>query len=105
MKSSDHFKRLALMHRPYAKRLTLAFIGMIITAATEPIVPYIFKVLLDKGFTGKPTFSYWLVPLAVIGIFAIRGMSTFLSTYMMTWVSSRLLSDLRRQMFGRMLDV
>lgn len=93
------------MHRPYWKRLALAFLGMIITAATEPIVPYIFKFLLDKGFTGKPTFSYWLVPLAVIGVFAIRGVSTFLSTYMMTWVSSRLLSDLRRQMFSRMLDV
>jgi subfamily B ATP-binding cassette protein MsbA len=105
MKPSAHLKRLALMHRPYAKRLVLAFLAMIVTAATEPVVPYLFKVLLDKGFTGKPTFSYWLVPVAVIGIFVIRGASTFISTYMTTWVSTRLLSDLRRQMFSRMLDV
>jgi subfamily B ATP-binding cassette protein MsbA len=105
MKISPYFKRLAVMHKPYAKRLVLAFLAMIVTAATEPVVPYLFKVLLDKGFTGKPAFSYWLVPVAVIGIFAIRGASTFVSTYMMTWVSTRLLSDLRRQMFSRMLDV
>jgi subfamily B ATP-binding cassette protein MsbA len=92
------------MHRPYWKRLALAFAGMIVTAATEPVVPYIFKFLLDKGFTGQVTFSYWLVPAAVIGVFAVRGMSTFLSTYMMTWVSTRLLTDLRRQMFDRMLE-
>lgn len=104
MKSSAYLKRLAEMHRPYWKRLALAFAGMIITAATEPVVPYIFKFLLDKGFTGKVTFSYWLVPAAVIGVFAVRGMSTFLSTYMMTWVSTRLLTDLRRQMFDRMLE-
>jgi subfamily B ATP-binding cassette protein MsbA len=105
MKISLYFKRLAVMHRPYAKRLVLAFLAMIVTAATEPVVPYLFKVLLDKGFTGKPAFSYWLVPVAVIGIFVIRGASTFISTYMMSWVSTRLLSDLRRQMFSRMLDV
>ncbi|MEN3293033.1 MAG: ATP-binding cassette, subfamily bacterial MsbA [Burkholderiales bacterium] len=105
MKISPYFKRLAVMHRPYTKRLVLAFLAMIVTAATEPVVPYLFKVLLDKGFAAKPTFSYWLVPVAVIGIFVIRGASTFISTYMMTWVSTRLLSDLRRQMFSRMLDV
>jgi ATP-binding cassette, subfamily B, bacterial MsbA len=105
MKLPPQMARLAAMHRPYKKRLALAFLGMIVTAATEPVVPYIFKVLLDKGFTGTQTFSYWLVPLAVIGIFVIRGSSTFLSTYMMTWVSSRLLNDLRRLMFHRMLYV
>jgi subfamily B ATP-binding cassette protein MsbA len=105
MTLSRYFKRLVSMHRPYAKRLVVAFLAMIVTAATEPVVPYLFKVLLDKGFTAKPTFSYWLVPVAVIGIFVIRGASTFISTYMMTWVSTRLLSDLRRQMFSRMLDV
>lgn len=102
---SNNIKRLAALHWPYKKRLALAFLGMIVTAATEPVVPYIFQVLLDKGFVGKPTFSLWLVPAAVIGIFLIRGMATFTSTYMMTWVSTRILNELRRQMFARMLDL
>lgn len=101
----SQIQRLAAIHRPYIRRLLVAFLGMIVTAATEPVVPYIFKILLDKGFTGKPTFSLWLVPLAVIGIFAIRGVSTFTSSYMMTWVSSRVLNELRRRMFERMLDL
>ncbi|MCA1324810.1 lipid A export permease/ATP-binding protein MsbA [Herbaspirillum sp. alder98] len=101
----SNIKRLAALHRPYKKRLALAFLGMIVTAATEPVVPYIFKVLLDKGFVGKPEFSLWLVPAAVIGIFFIRGISTFTSSYMMTWVSTRILNELRRQMFARMLDL
>ncbi|MGB6054507.1 MAG: lipid A export permease/ATP-binding protein MsbA [Burkholderiaceae bacterium] len=105
MKLPPNLARLAAMHRPYKKRLALAFLGMIVTAATEPVVPYIFKVLLDNGFSGSQSFPYWLVPLAVIGIFAVRGSSTFLSAYMMTWVSSRLLTDLRRLMFDRMLFV
>ncbi|MET3434541.1 subfamily B ATP-binding cassette protein MsbA [Herbaspirillum seropedicae] len=98
-------KRLAALHWPYKKRLAVAFIAMIVTAATEPVVPYIFQVLLDKGFVGKPAFSLWLVPVAVIGIFFIRGIATFTSSYMMTWVSTRILNELRRQMFARMLDL
>ncbi|MBO9537990.1 lipid A export permease/ATP-binding protein MsbA [Herbaspirillum sp.] len=101
----SNMKRLAALHWPYRGRLALAFIGMIVTAATEPVVPYIFQVLLDKGFVGKPAFSLWLVPAAVIGIFFIRGIATFTSSYMMTWVSTRILNELRRQMFSRMLDL
>ncbi|KAF3999958.1 lipid A export permease/ATP-binding protein MsbA [Glaciimonas immobilis] len=102
---SGYFRRLAVLHRPYKKRLALAFFGMAVTAATEPLVAYIFKVLLDHGFVEKPTFPLWLVPVAVIGAFVARGASTFLTTYMMNWVSTRVLNTLRRQMFSRMLGV
>lgn len=105
MKLSPHLKRLFGMLAPYKKRLLLALLGMILTALTEPMFPAVMRLLLDKGFGGKPTFSLWLVPLAIIGIFVLRGISTFMTTYMMTWVSSHLLSVLRQQMFSRMLDV
>ncbi|MFJ3046911.1 lipid A export permease/ATP-binding protein MsbA [Herbaspirillum chlorophenolicum] len=101
---SPYFTRLLHMHKPYRWRLTLAFIAMAVTAGTEPVVPYIFQVLLDKGFVGKPAFSLWLVPVAVIGIFVIRGASTFASSYLMTWVTTRILNEVRGQMFARMLD-
>jgi subfamily B ATP-binding cassette protein MsbA len=90
---------------PYRGRLVLAFIGMILTAATEPMFPAVMKVLLDKGFVGKPTFQLWLVPVAVVGIFVLRGISTFMTSYTMTWVTTQLLNNLREKMFARMLDV
>jgi subfamily B ATP-binding cassette protein MsbA len=90
---------------PYKGRLALAFLGMMLTAVTEPALAAMMKILLDKGFTGAPTFSLWLVPLFVIGIFTLRGVSTFMTSYMMTWVSTRLLNQLRQQMFNRLLDL
>lgn len=106
MAISPYFKRLVRLHLPYKKRLLIALLAMIVTAATEPVVPFLFKHLLDEGFAaGKVQFPLWLVPLTVIGIFAVRGASTFTSTYMMTWVSTNVLSELRRQMFARLLDV
>jgi subfamily B ATP-binding cassette protein MsbA len=100
-----HLIRAAGMLKPYKGRLALAFLGMILTASTEPMLPAVLKVLLDRGFVGKPTIALWMVPVAVIGIFVLRGISTFTTSYMMTWVSTRLLTELRAQMFSRLLDV
>ena len=105
MKIPPHFRRALRMFQPYKGRLALAFIGMILTASTEPMLPAVFRQLLDRGFVGKPTLQLWMVPVAVIGIFVLRGCSTFLTSYMMTWVTSMLLNSMRAQMFARMLDV
>jgi subfamily B ATP-binding cassette protein MsbA len=99
------FKRIVGLLQPYKGRLMLALGGMIVTAATEPAVAAMMKLLLDKGFSQAHTFSLWLVPLFVIGIFVIRGLSTFTTSYMMAWISGRLMSHLRQQMFNRLLDV
>ena len=98
-------KRLTALHAPYKKHLALALLAMVVTAATEPLLPYALKLLLDNGFGGKVNFSFWLVPLIVIGIFAMRGASTFVSSYLMSYVSTRILNELRRRMFASMLSL
>lgn len=90
---------------PYKSRLFLAFLGMIMTAATEPALAAMMKALLDRGFSPDRSFSLWLVPAVMIGIFVVRGISTFLTAYMMTWVSTRMMNDIRQQTFDRLLDV
>ena len=98
-------KRLTALHAPYKKHLALALLAMVVTAATEPLLPYALKLLLDNGFGGKVNFSFWLVPLIVIGIFAMRGASTCASSYLMSYVSTRILNELRRRMFASMLNL
>lgn len=105
MSPSKTFTRIVSLLLPYKARLMLALAGMALTAATEPAMAGLMKLLLDNGFSGPRTFSLWLVPLFVVGVFVIRGMSTFTTNYMMAWVSSRLMTDLRQQMFARLLDV
>lgn len=105
MKFSPHLKRLFGMVASYRGRLALALFGMILTATTEPALAAMMKILLDKGFSGTPTFSLWAVPAFVIGIFVVRGFSTFLTSYMLTWISTRLLNRLRQQVFNRLLNV
>ena len=97
--------RLARMVPAYKGRIALALLGMALTAATEPSLVWALKILIDRGFASPPTLAFWTVPVFVIGIFTVRGASTFMTTYMMTWVSTRVLNQLRQQMFDRLLDV
>ncbi|HTN65016.1 MAG TPA: lipid A export permease/ATP-binding protein MsbA, partial [Burkholderiaceae bacterium] len=97
--------RVFRMLGPYKRRLGLAFLGMILTALTEPMLPALLKTLLDKGFVGELPFPMWAVPVVLIAIFMLRGFSTFLTGYMMSWASTHLQNDLRKMIFDRMLDV
>lgn len=99
------FKRILSLLKPYKGRLLLALGGMVVTAATEPAVAAMMKLLLDKGFSETRSFSLWLVPVFVIGIFVVRGLSTFTTSYMMSSVTGRLMATLRQQMFRQLLDV
>jgi len=105
MSLSVTFRRILGLLSPYKSRLMLVIVAMLVTAATEPGVAAMMKLLLDKGFSEARSFSLWLVPLFVVGIFLIRGLSTFTTTYLMSAVSGRLISTLRQQMFTRLLDV
>jgi len=89
--------------RPYRGVLALGMLGMVLTAATEPALPALFKVLLDDGF-GKQGADWllWALPLAVVLLFVLRGVFTFTTSYAMSWVSQRVLTDLRSQMFARL---
>ena len=105
MSMSATFRRILSLLFPYKSRLLLVLVAMSITAATEPAVAAMMKLLLDKGFSEVRSFSLWLVPLFVVGVFVIRGLSTFTTTYLMSAISGRLISTLRQQMFRRLLDV
>src|SRR5688572_11438444 len=98
------YTRLLSYVRPYVKVFALAVLGMILTAATEPLFPALIKPLLDGGFAGGGA-SAW-PPLAfaaaIIGIFVLRGVLTFTSSYCMTWVAQKVVLDLRSAMFSRL---
>lgn len=98
-------KRLIKLALQYKGRMILVLIGMLITAGTEPIFPVILKFVLDDGFVKNPTFSFWLVPFVIIGVFVIRGSATFLTDYTMAWITSNLVNQLREKMYVRVLRV
>ncbi|MCX8086133.1 MAG: lipid A export permease/ATP-binding protein MsbA [Rhodocyclaceae bacterium] len=97
------YARLLVFVRPYWRAFALAVLAMVLMAATEPLFPALMKPLLDKGFAGGPRHDLWVAPLAIIGIFLLRGIVSFAGGYLMAWVGNRVVMDMRVAMFERAL--
>jgi subfamily B ATP-binding cassette protein MsbA len=97
------YRRLLGYTRPYLRGFGLALIGMVVAAATEPMLPALMKPLLDQGFAAQSNLQPWLIPLAIVGIFVLRGIATFTSNYGLSWVANKVLVDIRAEMFSHML--
>lgn len=77
-------------------------VSVIIVSISEPMIPALLKPLLDRGFVqGK--IELWLVPVSLIGIFAVRGLCVFTSQVAMAKISNQGLLKLRTQMFEKLL--
>ncbi len=104
-RSGALYFRLLSYVRPHARVFALAIVGMIATAATEPLFPALIKPLLDGGFArnGATTAPPALFAAAIVGIFVLRGLLGFFSSYCITWVSHRVVLELRSAMFARLV--
>ncbi len=87
-----------------AATLGYAVLGMVMVAASGPGLSALMKPILDGAIVAQqPEVIEW-VPLALVGIFALRSIGSYLSASGMAQIGSRLVRDLRRQMFARLLD-
>ncbi len=81
----------------------LAVGATIVASATEPFVPALLKPLLDRGFQ-QDSFNLWLVPLALMLLFTVRGLSGFLAQFALAKVTNDGLLKLRGAMFDKLLS-
>ena len=89
----------------YWKAVVLAIVLVSISAATQPTLAIITKPLIDEGFTGAKPYYIWAIPLAVVGLILLRGITSFGSSYLLAWVANNTLLGIRRDMFERLLGM
>lgn len=89
----------------YWKALAVAMVFVAFGAATQPAMAYIMKPLLDEGFTGAKSYFIWLMPLAIVSLFLVRGICNFLSSYLLAWIANNVLLGMRSDMYERLLTL
>jgi len=99
------WRRIYVRVGQYWKAIAVALVLVAISAATQPTLAIITKPLIDEGFTGAKPHYVWAIPLAVIGLILVRGISSFGSSYLLAWVANNTLLGIRRDMFERLLGM
>ena len=96
--------RIAPYFRTSRAGFAVALGAAALGAATEPMLPALLKILLDKGFGAARSFPLWMVPVAIIGLYVLRGLAAFVAQYALAWAANRGVLSLRDKMFSRLLD-
>ncbi len=116
------YLRLLKFLAPYWFKLVLAVVCMIIFAVSNGLMAYLIgpaiKLLFDKeknpaGYTLPVDLTaifstqnmQVLLPLAIIVVAIIRGLSSYGNTYYMGYVGQRVIADLRKTLYTHILEL
>lgn len=99
------FCRLWPTISPFKAGLLVAGVALIINAAIDPFMLTLLKTLLDDVIgKNNHTVLLWM-PLVIIGLILIRGVSGYISSYCIAWVSGKVVMTLRRRLFSHMMGM
>ena len=99
------YLRLLRFVMPYRGVFALGLCGMMIVAATEPVLPALLKPLLDGVFVAKDQALMSWMPFLIMGVMVLRGLAEYVASYSMNWVGNKVVMDLRNAMFARILQL
>ena len=105
LSTKQTFRRLWPIIAPFKAGLIVAAIALVINAAGDAFMISLLKPLLDEGFDKADNDVLKWLPIAVLGLVIIRGLSSFVSTYCVSWVSGKVVMNMRRKLFGHMMGM
>jgi subfamily B ATP-binding cassette protein MsbA len=97
------YRRLLGYSLPHWRIMVLAFLATAAFAAIDASFAALIKPLLDQAFVAQNPDYIRTLPLLIIGLFLLRGLTSFASTYGMAWVARRVVHDMREVLFDKLL--
>jgi len=103
------YLRLLVYGKPYWAMFSIGVIAMLLFAVTDTGFAFLIKTLTDS-FAGTGTvYDYQqikvMLPVAVIIIFIIRGVSGFFSVYNIAWIGRQVIKLLRGEVYQKFLNL
>ena len=103
------YLRLLIYGKPYWAMFSIGVIAMLLFAVTDTGFAFLIKTLTDS-FAGTGT-AYdtqqlkVMLPIAVIIIFIVRGVSGFFSVYNIAWIGRQVIKLLRGEVYNKFLTL
>jgi ATP-binding cassette subfamily B protein len=77
----------------YPGHLISAGIALLVAAGATTGVPYAFKLIIDKGFTGNGDIGRWFEYLLLLVL--VMALATSVRFYFVSWLGERVVADIR----------
>ena len=97
------YRRLLSYVFPFWKVFLGSILAMAVLGTTEAAFAAVMKVITGAGFVDRDPQTIRWIPMMIIGVFLVRMVSSFLSTYGMSWIARKVIKTLREKMFEQLL--
>ncbi|MGN6215783.1 MAG: ABC transporter ATP-binding protein [Solirubrobacterales bacterium] len=85
--------------RPYRTRLILMFAALLIETGAALAPPYLAGKAIDSGIRASDLSALDLIVVAFVASAVVYAVATYWETYLVGWVGTRALQDLRERIF------
>jgi len=101
----DRHRRLIVMVKANWVRLAFSMGCMLIMAGAASATAFLVKPVLDDIFFKKDLVMLKLIPMVIIVVYFLNGLSRYGEEYLMNHVGESIIRNLRDQLYGRIQDL
>ena len=96
------YRRLLELIKPYLTKVILAMICMVFVSLLTAAQAYLVQPALDDVFLKKDEKMLFLLPIAIILLFLLKGAFDYGQAYLMNFVGLRIVADMREKLYNHL---
>lgn len=99
------YSRILPYVKPYWFRAILAVLICIPIGSLDAVIALALKPYMDLVMVEKTVQSPWYIPFGIVLFTALQGFLNYMATYLNTWVGGKITTDLKRDLYKKMLTL
>ncbi|SHI57319.1 ATP-binding cassette, subfamily B, MsbA [Malonomonas rubra DSM 5091] len=99
------YRRLLVYSKPYARRIVFAMLASLGVAGTDVAVAKLVQPLVDYVLAAEDMVLVNLVPLVVVGLALLKGISRYVQEYFIKTAGQLVVQDLRNDLYSHSVEL
>jgi len=99
------YRRLLEMVKPYWVKLGLAMVCMVFVSLLTAAQAFLVQPALDDVFLKKDKVMLFLLPIAIILLFLLKGFFDYGQAYLMNYVGLKIVADMREKLYNHLQNL
>ncbi|MGP1680143.1 MAG: ABC transporter transmembrane domain-containing protein, partial [Burkholderiales bacterium] len=90
---------------PYRRQVAIALVALVVAAACVLVLGQGLRRVIDGGFASGDAALLDAALFALLGVIVVMAIATYTRFYYVSWIGERVTADIRRAVFGHLLDL
>ncbi len=90
---------------PYRRQVAIALVALVVAAGCVLVLGQGLRRVIDRGFSGADAALLDSALIALLAVIVVMAIATYTRFYYVSWIGERVTADIRRAVFGHLLDL